>query len=291
MPASRDSAIPSVGRAGAALHRPHRRALAPARIPCWRVYLDRLVVLIVVIGLWQLSSLYFGTIWFSSPWHVLTRMITELRSGELVFNAVYTLKAAFYGALVGGVPGALLPFVLRRRPVTSAILDPYLAGGYGVPKLALAPLFILWFGVDLEPKIALVASIVFFLVFFSTMSGVNAVNAQYVNVMRVCGAKERDIARHVVWPGAIPYAFAGFRIAAPYAIGAAVVGELISSNRGLGFTINSGATDFDTTLVFVALVTLTILVVAINLLVARAERWLLRWRPPQQGGSMRVMGT
>ena len=147
--------------------------------------------------------------------------------------------------------------MLRRRPLAGAILDPYLAAGYGVPKLALAPLFILWFGIDLEPKIALVASIVFFLVFFSTMSGVNAVNAQYVSVMRVCGAKERDIARHVVWPGAIPYAFAGFRIAAPYAIGAAVVGELISSNRGLGFMINSGATDFDTTLVFVALVTLT----------------------------------
>jgi NitT/TauT family transport system permease protein len=256
-----------------------------------RTYLDRFVVLVVVIALWQACSVVFGTIWFSSPWLVLTRLIEELRSGELFFNAIYTLKAAFYGALLGGIPAMLLPFFLRRRPVAGAILDPYLAAGYGVPKLALAPLFILWFGIDLEPKVALVISIVFFLVFFSTMSGVNAVNAQYVNVMRVCGAKERDIARHVVWPGAIPYAFAGFRIAAPYAIGAAVVGELISSNRGLGFMINSGATDFDTTLVFVALVTLTILVVAINLLVARAERWLLRWRPPQQGLSSRVTGA
>ena len=119
--------------------------------------------------------------------------------------------------------------------MAGAILDPYFVGGYGVPKLALAPLFILWFGVDLEPKVALVASIVSFLVFFSTTAGVNAVNAQYVSIARVFGASERDIARHIVWPGAIPYAFAGFRIAAPYAIGAAVVGELISSNRGLGY--------------------------------------------------------
>lgn len=291
MPASRESAIPSAKKPVPARSQRQRRAFAAARMaPLARLYLDRLVVLVVVVALWQICSVYFGTIWFSSPWRVVTRFTEELRNGELVFNAEYTLTAAFIGALVGGIPGALLPFVLRLRPLASAILDPYLAGGYGVPKLALAPLFILWFGVDLEPKVALVASIVFFVVFFSTMSGVNAVNAQYVSVMRVCGAKERDIARHVVWPGAVPYVFAGFRIAAPYAIGAAVVGELISSNRGLGFMINSGATDFDTTLVFVALVTLTILVVAINLLVARAERWLLRWRPPQ-GGSTRVAGA
>jgi NitT/TauT family transport system permease protein len=120
---------------------------------------------------------------------------------------------------------------------------------------------------------------------------VNAVNSQYVNTARVFGASERDIARHIVWPGAIPYAFAGFRIAAPYAIGAAVVGELISSNRGLGFLIVSGATDFDTTLVFVSLITLTILVVIVNLFVGRCERWLLRWRPPQQGQPWRVAGA
>ncbi len=288
MAASRDSLSPAV-RGGVM---PRRRAVRVARVPSWRVHVDRLVVFVLVIALWQFCSEYFGTIWFSSPWRVLTRFIDEVQNGDLYFNTIVTMKEAFYGALVGGIPGALLPFVLRRRPVTNAILDPYLAGGYGVPKLALAPLFILWFGVDLEPKVALVASIVSFLVFFSTAAGVNAVNAQYVSVMRVFGAKERDIARHVVWPGAIAYTFAGFRIAAPYAIGAAVVGELISSNRGLGFMINSGATDFDTTLVFVALVTLTLLVVAINLLVARAERWLLRWRPPPQNGlGGRVVGA
>jgi len=256
-----------------------------------RVLIDRTIAIIIVIALWEACSVYFGTIWFSGPWLVLTRFTDEVQSGDLVFQASYTLSAAFYGALLGGIPGALLPFVLRRHPVTGAIFDPYFAGGYGVPKLALAPLFILWFGIDLEPKIALVASIVFFLVFFSTTAGVNAVNAQYVNIVRVFGAKERDIARHVVWPGAVPYIFAGFRIAAPYSIGAAVVGELISSNRGLGFMINSGATDFDTTIVYVGLVTLTLLVVVINLLVARAERWLLRWRPPQQGMSTRVVGA
>ncbi len=290
MPHSPDTMSPAAGGAIGAPARGWLRGAA-AGAAKGRVYLDRVVVFAIVIALWQACSVYFGTIWFSSPWLVLARFGEELASGDLLFNAEYTLKAAFYGALVGGIPGALLPFALRRHPVTAAILDPYMAGGYGVPKLALAPLFILWFGIDLAPKVALVASIVSFLVFFSTAAGVSAVNAQYVSVARVFGASERDIARYIVWPGAIPYAFAGFRIAAPYAIGAAVVGELISSNRGLGYMINAGATDFDTTLVFVALTTLTAIVVAINLLIAQAERWLLRWRPPQQGPMARIRGA
>lgn len=256
-----------------------------------RTILDRIVVFVLVIAGWQACSGYFGTIWFSSPLLVLHRFVNEVQTGDLWFQMEYTLREALYGALIGGIPAALLPFALRRHPVTAAILDPYLVGGYGVPKLALAPLFVLWFGIDLAPKVALVAAIVSFLVFFSTAAGVNAVNAQYVSVARVFGASERDIARHIVWPGAIPYVFAGFRIAAPYAIGAAVVGELISSNRGLGFMINSGATDFDTTLMFVSLTTLTILVVIINLFIARLERWLLRWRPPQQQSTARIIGT
>jgi NitT/TauT family transport system permease protein len=184
-----------------------------------------------------------------------------------------------------------LPFVLRRLPVVNAILDPYFIAGYGVPKLALAPLFVLWFGIDLEPKVALVASIVSFLVFFSTMAGVQSVNAQFVSMARVAGANESHIARHIVWPGAIPYSFAGFRIAAPYSIGAAVVGELISSNRGLGYMIQAGATDFDTTTVFVSLGTLTIIVVLVNICVAHAERWLLRWRPRTGAGAAWVPGA
>jgi NitT/TauT family transport system permease protein len=212
-------------------------------------------------------------------------------NGDLVFHAEYTVKAAIVGFLVGGIPGVILPFVLRRRPVVNAVLDPYFAGGYGIPKLALAPLFVLWFGIDLAPKVALVASIVFFVVFFSTMAGVHAVNAQLVNMARVAGASERDIARHIVWPGAVPYAFAGFRIAAPYSIGAAVVGELISSNRGLGYMIQSGATDFDTTTVFVALAALTLLVVVINVGVAWTERRLLHWRPRTGAGASWVPGA
>ena len=133
-----------------------------------------------------------------------------------------------------------------------------------MPKLALAPLFILWFGIGLTSKVALVASIVFFLIFFSTAAGVRGTDVRLVAMARVAGASEEAVARHVVWPGAVPYVFAGLKISLSYAIGAAVVGELISSNRGLGYLIQAGSQDFDTTTVFAALAALTLLIVAVN---------------------------
>src|SRR6185503_15594556 len=162
-----------------------------------RLTFDRLFLLVVCIAIWQACSAAFGMHWFSSPWAATRRFYDLSINGDLLFHAEYTVKAAFVGFLVGGIPGVVLPFMLRRRPVLNAVFDPYLAGGYGIPKLALAPLFVLWFGIDLEPKVALVASIVFFVVFFSTMAGVQAVNAQLVNMARVAGASERDIARHI----------------------------------------------------------------------------------------------
>ena len=142
--------------------------------------------------------------------------------------------------MIGGVPAVLLPFLLRRQPIVVAILDPFMVGGYGAPKLAFAPLFILWFGIGIESKIALVATVVFFIVYFSTLSGVRALDAKLVQMAQVVGASERQVGRHIVFPGAVPCIFAGFRIAVPYAIGGAVIAELISSNRGLGYLVQTG---------------------------------------------------
>ena len=129
-----------------------------------------------------------------------------------------------------------------------AILDPFMVGGYGAPKLAFAPLFILWFGIGIESKIALVASVVFFIVYFTTLSGVRALDPQ-AGADGAGGRRERAPGRRATssFPAAVPAIFAGFRIAVPYAIGGAVIAELISSNRGLGYLVQTGAMNFDTT--------------------------------------------
>jgi len=243
------------------------------------VVADRIGVFVLILVVWEVLSRWFGTGWVSSPLLTGKGLIEALIETEIFSHVSITLQAGMWGFVLGATPAIVLPFVLRRFPAITAVLDPYFVGGYGMPKLALAPLFILWFGIGIESKIALVFSMTFFLLFFNTFAGVQAVNIQLMNMARVAGASERHIARHIVWPAAVPYIFAGLRISAPHAIGGAVIGEVISSDRGLGFMIQSAATDFDITGIFVALVALTILVVAVYYLVDRLERRVLSWRP------------
>jgi NitT/TauT family transport system permease protein len=251
---------------------------------------DQFVVLVILIAIWQVLSLWLGAYWVGTPWGTLTRLVSGVLSGDILLQASYTLIEAALGFLIGGLPAAALPFVLRRFPIATAILDPFMVGGYGAPKLALAPLFILWFGIGIESKVALVGFTVFFIVYFSTHAGIRALDAKLVVMAQVMGASERHVARHIVFPGAVPYIFTGFRIAMPYAIGGAVIAELLSANRGLGYLIQLGAMNFDTTGIFVALVATACIVFIGNWSVNAVERRLLRWRPPADMAAQAASG-
>jgi NitT/TauT family transport system permease protein len=241
---------------------------------------DQVLVMVLLIAIWQGLNLALGTYWIGSPWGVATRLVGGVASGEILRHASYTLLEAAAGFVLGALPAVALPFALRRLPILAAILDPFMMGGYGAPKLALAPLFILWFGIGIASKIALVAITVFFIVYFSAQAGVRTVDTRLVQMAQVMGADERSVVRHIVLPGAVPYVFTGFRIAMPYSIGGAVIAELISANRGLGYLIQLGAMNFDTTEVFVALTVTTGIVFLGNWAVNAVDRRLLRWRPP-----------
>jgi NitT/TauT family transport system permease protein len=276
-----DTSIPREG--------PNTAAWSSRLTGALRARSDQFFVLLALLAIWQTLSVAFGNYWIGSPWGVLTRLAAGIAGGDLLRHASYTLSEAALGFLIGALPAAALPFALRRLPVLSAILDPFMVGGYGAPKLALAPLFILWFGVGIASKIALVAITVFFIVYFSAQSGVRALDVRLVQMAKVVGASEQHLARHIVFPGAVPYIFTGLRIAMPYSIGGAVIAELISSNRGLGYLIQLGAMNFDTVGVFVALVATAGIVFVGNWSVNALERRLLRWRPPadrrMQGGT------
>ena len=264
----------------------------PARIAAvLKARSDQLIVLIVLLSIWQVLSLWLGAYWVGTPWGVLSRLGDGVFSGDILRHASYTLLEAVLGFVIGGLPAALLPFMLRRWPIATAILDPFMVGGYGAPKLALAPLFILWFGIGIESKVALVAVTVFFIVYFSTLAGVRALDAKLVVMAQVMGASEQHVARHIVFPGAVPYIFTGFRIAMPYSIGGAVIAELLSANRGLGYLIQLGAMNFDTTGIFVALVATACIVFIGNWTVNAVERRFLRWRPPADLATQAAPGT
>src|SRR5262245_66353080 len=169
----------------------------------WRTLIDRILVLVLIIALWQVGSLWFGAYWLSSPWATTTRFVELILNGELIRHSGYTLAEAGGGTLIGGLPAVLLPFLLRRHPVMVAILDPFMVGGYGAPKLAFAPLFLLWFGIGMESKIALTAIVVFFVVYFATLAGVRALDPKLVQLAQLIGASEQQIARHIVMRGGV----------------------------------------------------------------------------------------
>src|SRR5215475_14705942 len=134
---------------------------------------DQILVLVVLVAIWQVLSMTLGSYWVGSPWGVATRFVAGIGDGTLLHQASYTVIEAAAGFVLGALPAVALPFALRRLPIATAILDPFMVGGYGAPKLALAPLFILWFGIGIESKIVLVVVTVFFIVYFSAQAGIS----------------------------------------------------------------------------------------------------------------------
>lgn len=241
---------------------------------------------VIVIVLWQGASLLFGGYWVPPPSTVALRFVTGMASEDMLTHALYTSYGAVLGFILGGVPGVLLPFLLRQKPLVAAILEPFMTGGYALPKLALTPLLLVWFGIGMGSKLALVALSAFFILYFNSIAGVRAVEPKLIHMARVMGATEWHIARHLVLPSAVPYIVAAVRVAWPYAVGGAVVAELLSANRGLGYVIQLGTTSFDTAAVFAALVSIGLVVLAGNVMVNRVEQRFLRWRPASaQGGA------
>jgi NitT/TauT family transport system permease protein len=149
---------------------------------------------------------------------------------------------------------------------------------YSLPKVALAPLFILWIGIGMDMKVIFTAMIVFFLVFLNTYTGVRNVSRELISILRLMGANERQVLQRVVLPSAITWVFAGLKISVPYALIGAIVGELMASNKGLGALLVRAQGEFDTAGVFASLVAIMFLAVMSNGLVKLLERKLMPWK-------------
>jgi NitT/TauT family transport system permease protein len=150
---------------------------------------------------------------------------------------------------------------------------------YSIPKVALAPLFIVWFGIGMHMKVLLAAATVFFLVFLNTAAGVRDVDRGLIDAVRLMGGTRWDVARRVVLPSSMTGVLTGLKVAIPYALIGAVIGELVASNRGLGYLINDAASQFDTAGVFATLVVLSVIAGVLNVLVGLVGKRVNRWKP------------
>lgn len=246
----------------------------------------QLALAVTIFGLWEIASgRWMDAFWLSSPSAVVIRAVTWIGDGSLLRHSAITLFVIIAGIAIGLLPGIVLGMLLGSSRFLNRLLSPFVVFVYCVPLIALAPLLILWFGIGLTPKVVIVAVIVLFLVFFNVHAGVALQDADLADNLRIMGGSRRDVALKVALPAALPWIVAGVRIAVPYAVVGAVVGEMIVSSEGLGYVVKNSASVLDATGVFTAIIVLTVLSMALDAAVERAERRFMRWAPRSGGGA------
>lgn len=224
---------------------------------------------------------------FSYPSAIIERVFSMLAGEDLHGNTVFehllaTGHALVVGFAIGAVLGVALGFVLGRSALLARVLEPYLLGIYSIPKIAIAPLFVLLFGIGLESKIAVVVMGVFFMVFFNTFAGVLSVNEEFINIARIMGANGAAVTRRIIVPAALPSILLGLKMGVPFGVIGAIIGEYIAATKGIGWLIIRSTSFFDASGLFAALAFLVVSTWILSQLVALIEARVLRWQPQRR---------
>jgi NitT/TauT family transport system permease protein len=241
--------------------------------------IQRILLIVVLLAIWELgSSLSGGEFWVSRPLLIIERIVSMIQSGELLRHFTATIVEAGSGLALAGLVGIPLGIALERLPHVAKLVEPVIMGLYGLPRVALAPLFILWVGIGLASKVLMSFSMVIFVFLMNVSEGVRSIDKDMLDLMSTMRASRYFIIRRVVLPAIVPWILTAVRIGVGLALIGAVVAELIGSNQGLGWYIERSGGRLDTTGVFTGLVVLMALAMVANFLIVAAERRLLRWR-------------
>ncbi len=244
-----------------------------------RLWIWRILVGVFLAAVWQvLGTWVVDGFWISSPLKVSQRVVQLAVSGDLVLHLWATLEVALYGLALGMVAGVLAGVVLGLVPHLATILEPYIMIFYTLPRIALAPLFIMYLGIGVVSKVALTFTIVVFIALLNTYQGVRSVDRDLVDALRTMRANRGQTIRWVVLPSIVPWVLATVRIGIGLALIGAIVAELISASRGLGWYMQRSAGTFDVTGMFAGMLVLAVTAAVINGLVTAVEQRLLAWR-------------
>ncbi len=254
----------------------------------WQLLTAQILVAVVCFGIWHVitTTTLVGNpkqlqFFFSTPVEVLIRTWTDLTGPDIWRHIGITLTETVFAFAIGAGGGILIGFWFARQAILAAIFDPYIKAANALPRVVLAPIFALWFGLGIWSKVALGVTLVFFIVFFNVYQGVREVSPVVLSNARMLGMNERQLMRHVYWPSALSWMFSSLHTSVGFALVGAVVGEYLGSSAGLGYRIHEAEGVFDVTGVFSGMLILMIFVIAIDSLVTVIEERLLVWRPAQ----------
>jgi NitT/TauT family transport system permease protein len=246
-----------------------------------RVLIARLAVVAVVLAVWQVTvtSGLVDAFWISSPVLVVEELWRELASGDLFGDVAITVFEALIAFVVSSVLGIGAGLLLARSPFWDDVLAPLVLALNSLPRVALAPLIILWFGIGITAKVVTAFTLVFFILLVNTLGGAKNVDNDILTIAQLMGASRRDILWKVTLPSALPWIFAGLNLGLTYSLLGVIVAEILASNKGLGYVIASSAATFNTAGVFAGLITLALVAWLFSALMRHVEARLLRWKP------------
>ncbi|MCG7962116.1 MAG: ABC transporter permease [Candidatus Thiodiazotropha endolucinida] len=236
-----------------------------------------LVILFLLIWEGGAQLGVIDTYYFSNPIDIASNVYTWGLQGMLGEHLFVTLSQAAVGFLVGLVLGTLLGFLFAINKTVDEVLQPFIVVMNAMPRIAFAPLIILWFGLGFLSKVVIVVSLVFFVVFFNTYRGFKEINPILLKNARVLGASKKQVIQHVYFPAALSWIFASLRVSVGFAVIASVLGEYIGASAGIGYLIDNAQSNFDATGVMSGLAILTIVVAVIDYFLQKVERRYSAW--------------
>ncbi len=250
------------------------------------LFLLQIAVAVVAIASWYVLTTdeFFGVallppFFFSTPGDVAARIV-KLFAGASIWRHLWvTLSESMLAFAIGSIGGVLIGFWFARKPTIAAVFDPYVKMINALPRVVLAPIFTLWFGLGIWSKVALGVTLVFFIVFFNVYQGVREVSPTVLANARMLGMNDRQLMRHVYWPSALTWMFSSLHTSVGFAVVGAVVGEYLGAAAGLGYLIQQAEGIFDVAGVFAGMLILAAFVILIDAAVTLVEKRLLVWRP------------
>lgn len=238
----------------------------------------RILVVLAIVAAWEHIPPASVKFWISGPSLVFERMISWMIDGTLWQHLGATLTVTGVGYVLGCLIGIGLGLGLGLFPRVYEIIGPFLAAFYALPKIALAPLFVILLGIGIESKIALVTLTVFFLLLNNTLNGVKNVDPDLIESLKLMGADRTEVIKKALLPATMAWIFTGMRIAVRYAFTNTMLAELISANMGLGFLLAYYSGRFDATGAFAAVSVLIIFSVIMSEALMAVERKMARWQ-------------
>ena len=248
--------------------------------PFERVWVRQFTAFIIFLGIWETLTRtgVLDPFYAPAPSKVVATLIELFASGGIWTHLQATFTAALLGLLFGLVIGAVLGFAAALVPLISELLEPVMILLNAVPRVILAPLFVIWLGIDLPSKVALSFLLVTVIVFFAVYSGIKEVDVRLVERVRTLGGGRWVLLREVYIPSVSTWVMGNLKVALGFAFTGAIVGEYVAASRGLGYQLQFAQSQFNTALVLALIILIMGFVLLLFTVAGRLEKRLLHWR-------------